>query len=164
MLIVGMTESGKTTLAHKLASEYKESGRKIIILDPIGGSRWATYGETTTSPKRFLRRVWATKSCAVFVDEASTVLSKADDDFTRLATISRHWGHRVHFIAQRYTAMPPVYRHQCSYLYLFASGRKDGEVLAEEWNCEELQNAHKLPKGTCYTLRRHGKVATVRVF
>ena len=70
-MIIGMTESGKTTYAVNLAHKYKEFGIKTIVLDPLLDERWRVdfltddydeFIEVITHPE--------TKNCAAFIDES----------------------------------------------------------------------------------------------
>lgn len=158
-----MTESGKTTLAKKIAQESLNNGRMVLVLDPIGDNWPASY--YTTSPDEFLRVFWDTKNCDVFIDESGDVIGRSHADLmARTATRGRHWGHNCYYIAQRAAQLTRTVRDQCSFMFLFASSFVDCKMHAEEWNREELLNARNLPKGKCFYVQRFGKPKLVNVF
>ena len=39
-LILGMTMSGKTTLAKRLAAHYTQNGINVVVLDPMYDPEW----------------------------------------------------------------------------------------------------------------------------
>ena len=49
-------------------------------------------------------------------------------------------------------------------LFLFVVGKKDAQILAEEYNKPEIANAHNLPPGVCYVVKRHQPVIKLDVF
>lgn len=146
VLILGMTESGKTTLARNLAHVYKRSGRGVLVLDPLCDPRWnADYA--TDDQDRFLEVFWQSKRCYAFLDEGGESVGRYNESMQKCATRGRHWGHSCHFIAQRAMQLAPIVRDQCTHLFLFCSSLRDGKVLAEEWNRPELERCTELKQG-----------------
>jgi hypothetical protein len=157
-----MTESGKTTLARDLAAEYKSAGAAVLVLDPLRDPRWkADY--ITADPGEFLRVVWNSRSCMLFVDEAGEAVGRYDVAMQSLATRARHWGHCTHFVTQRGAQLSPTVRHQCRYLFLFTSSVQDGELLAREFNQMELENCNRLKQGEYFFTSRFGTLQRKRV-
>lgn len=161
-LILGITESGKTTLAKELASAYRRQGVSVLALDPMHDLWDADY--QTADNDEFLRVVWGSKSCAIFVDEAGDAIGQYDKTMNQLATKGRHWGHNVHFITQRGAMISRTIRDQCSRLFLFATARPDAKIHAVEWNSPELEHASKLEKGAYFDVTRFGQAAHRRIF
>lgn len=156
VLIIGMTESGKTTLAKELNAEYKKAGLSSIILDPINDPGWIP-GENcfvTRDKKKFLDVVKSSRSCAVFVDESGEAVGQYQTEMHWLGTRARHYGHSVHFLAQRSVQIATTVRDQCSIMYLFNCSKKDSLTLADDWNREEIKNAYKLGKGEFFRIRK----------
>lgn len=145
-LILGITETGKTTLAYRLANTYKQKGTEVLVLDPLLSSRWAA-DFITDDAEKFLRIVFAKRKCALFVDEAGDMLDKYDSTMNKLATFSRHYGHNAHFICQRAIMVSPTIRAQCTNLFLFKQHRQDAEILARDFVSDDLLQATKLLKG-----------------
>ncbi len=56
-------------------------------------------------------------------------------------------GHVVHYVAQRGVQLAPIVRDQCTGLFLFASGKKDGALFAEEFGFDDLANCNALRTG-----------------
>lgn len=146
VLILGMTLSGKTTLAKRLAADYRAHGIKVAVLDPLGDPEWqADY--RTTDPDEFLAVFWQSRQCACFIDESGDAVGKYDEAMQKTATRGRHWGHRVHYLTQRGAQLSRTVRDQCSSLFLFTTSLKDAKLHAEEWNKDDLAKAHTLRQG-----------------
>lgn len=163
VLILGMTESGKTTLALRLAARYKQAGCGILVLDPIGDPRWHA-DFITSDPEEFLRVFWNSQRCMAFIDESGDAVGRYDRAMIKTATRGRHWGHSCHYITQRAVDISRTVRDQCTQLFLFASSINDGKVHAQEWNKPELQNCHTLKRGEYYSAPRFGQLTKGAVF
>ena len=133
VLIIGQTESGKTTFARSLVPAYKKAGINVIVYDPLLDPRWnADYISNDLS--EFLRTYWNSRQCAVYFDESGEACEQERHEMTKTATRGRHWGHRNHYIAQRSVLIPRTIRDQCTTLVLFNSGLEDCKIHAAEWN------------------------------
>jgi len=139
VLILGQTLSGKSTLAKRLASEYKKAGLGVIVLDPVGDPEWLADFKTA-DPVEFFRVYNESRQCAVFVDESGEICEDYRHEITKTATRGRHRGHRNHYIAQRGTLILRTIRDQCSTIFLFNSGLEDCKVHAAEWNAPQLRD------------------------
>lgn len=162
-LILGMTESGKTTLAKKLAAKYKAAGINVLVLDPLADPTWGADFQTT-DPDFFLQTFWNSRRCAVFIDEAGESAGRYDKAMIKTATKGRHWGHNVHYLTQRGALLSTTIRGQCSQLFLFLSGRNDGKLHSEEWAQDELKNCNTLKRGEFYHCMRGGNVTKRNAF
>lgn len=158
VLIFGMTESGKTTLAKRLAQRYRAHGIPVVVLDSLNDPEWPSGRDTfqTTDPDEFLRVFWASKRCACFIDEAGDAVGRFNTVMQRTATRGRHWGHSVHFISQRGVQIAPTVRDQCGHIFLLTSSVADGKVHANEWNRPELLRCNSLGKGNYFHCTRFG--------
>lgn len=158
-----MTESGKTTLAKRLAQSLNNRGWGVLVLDPLQDPGWvADYVGTDLS--EFMDLAKRSRRCFLFVDEAGMNCGQWDTDSLWLATQSRHWGHSCYFISQRAIQISKTIREQCRFLYLFACSRSDSKVLADEWNREGLEAANTLQKGEYFYAPRFGEVKRLMVF
>jgi hypothetical protein len=175
--ILGMTESGKTTLAVNLSKLYYRNGYSIIVLDPMCDPRWRPEGYRdplpgeerrffqTADPDVFLKTFWDSTGCMVFIDESGDTVGRYDIAMQQTATKGRHWGHSVHFLSQRGAQINRTVRDQWSNLFLFNTAKKDAELHAHEWNQPELENANLLPQGHYYHVVRFdkdGKAGTLK--
>lgn len=145
-LILGMTETGKTTLARDLAAVYRSQGWKNIALDPLRDPRWPC-DYITDDGGEFLEVFWASRRCMAFMDEGGESVGRYNDEMQTTATRGRHLGHSCHFIAQSAVQLAPIVRDQCTHLFLFCSGAKSGKTLAEEFNAPELEMCVALKRG-----------------
>ena len=97
VLIAGITESGKTTLARELVAHYRRAEIASLVLDPLGDPRWnAEY--QTTDEAAFLVTAKNSWQCALFIDESGEMVGRYKDSMFWLATQARHRAHRSHFI------------------------------------------------------------------
>jgi energy-coupling factor transporter ATP-binding protein EcfA2 len=163
VLILGMTQSGKSTLAKALAQKYKTHGIGVLVNDPLGDPTWpADY--RTSEVDEFLEQFWASRGCAAFIDEAGDCAGTHDKDMVKTATRGRHWGHRCHYISQRGTMIARSIRDQCTGLFLFCTALEDCKVHAAEWNCPELLEAAKFKQGDFFHVTRFGQLTRSNIF
>jgi hypothetical protein len=150
VLILGITESGKTTQAFRIARDYKRRGVPRLILDPDRRREWEIVDGIdfiTDDPILFLEVCKANKKCAIFVDEAGRMLGRYPKELEWLATESRKFGHRAYFITQRASQLNKTIRTQCSNIFLFQQAPSDCRVLSDEFNRDALMGACNLKKG-----------------
>lgn len=146
VLILGITETGKTTLAFKIAGDYRKQSTDVIVLDPDMRKDWnASF--ITDDPDKFLAVCKLNQSAALFIDESGQTIGRYAGPMQWVATNSRKWGHRAYFISQRATQLDPLMRTQCSNLFLFKQSVKDSKILADEFVCPQLIHACNLKKG-----------------
>lgn len=157
-----MTASGKTTLAKKLARQYRKHDIAVCVLDPLHDPEWAATFQTADRDE-FLATVKKSRGCALFIDESGEMVGRYDDEMFWLATRSRHYGHRSHFITQRAAQLSPTVRHQCTRLFLFRVGVKDAKTLAEEFSNAELDAAGTLQQFEFFAIDRFGKAERLRL-
>ena len=162
-LILGMTESGKSTLAKKLAQQLKVNGTAVLVLDPLNDPAWqADY--QTDDPDEFLNVYWQSRGCVAFIDEAGDVVGQYDKIMQKTATRGRHWGHSNFYLSQRGTMISRTVRDQCSYLFLFATALDDCKTHAAEWNSPELKTANSLKQGEYFYTGRFTDAEKRRIF
>jgi hypothetical protein len=162
-LIFGMTESGKTTLAKRLAQRFKYNEVPVIVLDSLNDPEWQCDFQTT-DPEEFLRVFWSSKRCACFIDEAGDAVGRYNTVMQRTATRGRHWGHSVHYISQRGVQIAPTVRDQCGHIFLLTTSVQDGKVHANEWNQPDLLACNSLAKGNYFHCTRFGKLERGSLF
>jgi hypothetical protein len=124
-LICGVTESGKTTLAHALARGLSADGQPIIVFDPIGGAtaagNWPGGAIVFDDEEAFFDYLSRDDVAAahVFIDEAGDIFNLSKRHNFWLLTRGRHFGFQVYMIAQRPKMLAPSARTQASRAYLF---------------------------------------------
>lgn len=146
VLILGITATGKTTLAFKMAAKYKAGNIPVIVLDPDLRKDWDA-DFITDEPERFLEVCKANTSAALFIDESGQTIGRYAGPMQWVATNSRKWGHKAHFISQRATQLDVLMRTQCSSIFLFKQSVRDAKILSDEFVCPELIHSHALKKG-----------------
>jgi hypothetical protein len=154
-LLLGMTESGKTTLGKKLSHSLGGQGRRVLLLDEMNDPGW--YADfRTADPETFLKVFWANQSCFAFIDEAGDAVGRYDDAMRETATKGRHFGHSCFYLSQRGAQLNTTVRAQCRHLWLFTSAADDCKILCKEFNCPELIQAAALPAGSYLHKTKHG--------
>ena len=162
-LIVGMTESGKSTLAKLLCKQLKAQGKTVAVLDPIYDPDWKVDFRCST-PEELSEYLENHRTAYVFVDECGQVFNDGNDTtYQWFATRSRHWGHSVIFLAQRGIQVPKTMRDQCSRLYLFTSSVDDGKLAAIEWNKPLLATCNTLPAFDFFMASKFGLCEQMRI-
>jgi len=162
-LILGMTESGKTSLAKQLAAQYKARGIGVLVLDPMHDPGWNADFQTDNQSE-FMEVFFNSRRCMVFIDEAGESVGQYDKLMTRTATKGRHWGHCVHYISQRGAMINKTVRDQCRHLFLFASSMDDCKIYAREFNKPELIEATTFGPGEFFQAGRFVETKRNRLF
>lgn len=152
-LIIGMTESGKTTIAKILCKGLKKKKKKTAVLDPLLDNEWET-DFITHDKDEFLDYCKKSQNLYLFIDEGSESIGKYDVSTQWFATQSRHWGHSCFFISQGLTQMAAIIRAQCSRVICFAVSQSNIDIISEEWNIPELRGMPRLGKGEFYVIDR----------
>jgi hypothetical protein len=153
-LIVGMTESGKSTLARYFARRALAAGHPVIVRDPTlhtetAGGGWCDpdsaaqlafdgklkiFGDGDAELDRFYRACETTPGAHVFFDEAGDVLTVGNVEDQWILRRGRHAPYllSVYLISQRPKMIAPNARTQCAALYLFKMNTSDRrEILAD---------------------------------
>lgn len=162
-LILGVTESGKTTLSKRIAEQARERGIGVIVLDPLNDPEWPA-DFRTADKSEFLSAVWRSRKCFVFVDEAGEMVSHHNPEMMPLTTRGRHWGHNVFLISQRAEQINRTVRDQCARLYMFALAHPDCKTLSKEFNSEELLEGTRLPKGHFFKVGRFSPAERMKLW
>ena len=157
-LILGMTESGKTSLAKQLIKEFQKKGIHCISLDPLGDPSFGS-DFATNDPAEFESMWKRSRSCACFIDEAGSV-GKFSETLREAATKGRHWGHHFYFLSQKATQIEPLVRDQCGVLFLFRTGNQSRKMLSEEFDEPKLLDPvemlyfHHCTRGAYYGVKK----------
>lgn len=141
-LICGMTESGKTTLAHQIANYYanlkNDERREIIVYDPMmtpttAGS-WPESAVLFTKKIEFLNYIKKIGGrYVIFIDESDNIFSHEQRENNWILTKGRHFGFEVFLITQRPKMIAPSVRAQCSTAYVFRLGRNDLRMVGDDF-------------------------------
>ena len=152
ILIVGVSESGKTSLANKLIEGL---AIPVYIRDPIG-AKWARCDARfeTSDELRVLLNERKKQPCVVVVDEAADFFSVSQKENHWIFTRGRHDAMLPIAIGQRLKMMAPNVREQASDLYVFECSIEASQILAEAYNMDELLNAPELNQGEFFHVRR----------
>lgn len=161
--IIGMTQSGKTTLAKKLASQFSSAGKRILVFDPLGDPDWLCDFKTHDVDE-FLAEYWSSRQCMVFIDEAGELSQTHANEILKTATRGRHWGHMNFYLSQRGAMLPRTLRDQCTNLFMFAQSAEDSKLYSIEYNSPELREANTLKQGEYFHATRFTQATRGKLF
>ena len=155
-ITIGQTESGKTILNKRLARRYQRAGIVCVVLDPLGDPEWKDPSTPDQNfvmlddSQAFLDLVFDPDRClqaAIFIDEAGMSISKYSAEYDKLTTVSRHFGHVVHVIAQRAQMVSATLRSQCRTCFAFNVNGDDAKLYSKDFNCPQILDAPNLVQG-----------------
>ena len=150
--IIGVTGSGKTTLAMGLAQRAKSP---CLVLDPIGDPRWKATGATILHDReQFMESVKRSHGCVIIVDESAELIGQYNSETFWLTTRGRHMGHSVVLISQRANQIAKTVRDQCSHIFAFRISMRDAKTLSDDWADASLEEAASLPQYHCLWIAR----------
>lgn len=156
--IIGMSMSGKTTLAKHISRQYWLRGKiRSLVLDPnLDEEPYGDHALIFRDEPKFWEVVWKSQGMLVIVDEAAETI-KRNDDLTPVFTRLRHLHHKLLVVAHRATNLTPIMREQIDQVYLFRQSEKNCEIFAELFAEPALVSAKDLPKYNYYFCELYGK-------
>lgn len=138
----GITQSGKTTKAQMIAQLLAKSRHQVIVYDPVGSPTvaggWPENAIVYNDPNKFMNDMLETENAQIFVDEADTVFSHAQDDNHWIMRRGRHQGLYVHLITQRPNLVHPNCRSMCSRAYIFKLNATDRKTILADHGHDDL--------------------------
>lgn len=144
-LICGVTESGKTTLARKVARDLAAQGQNIIVFDPVftasAGGGWPESSVIFSDEDDLFEYLSRddVSGAHVFIDEAGEIFGGDKRHNLWLLTRGRHYGFHVVMIAQRPKMILPTARNQCSRTYMFRLARDDAREVGADMGHSGLE-------------------------
>lgn len=166
-LVVGVTQSGKTTLAHAMAheeSEKKEGKREIIVYDPVGTEtaqgHWpdgTIYFDDNEEFLEYLSKRQEGRDCLLFIDEADDVMSHRYPENTMIIRRARHHNIQVVLITQRPHLLSPSARTQCGVCFMFRLSKQDADNIGREFGHNGISEVD-LDRGEFLVLQSGEKV------
>lgn len=146
-LICGVTQSGKTTLAHALAQLLESQGENIIVFDPVGtktakGS-WPQTAMVFDEEEEFFEYLEREDvfNAHVFIDESGEIFTSQKRHRLWLLTRGRHMesgGFTVYMIAQRPKMILPTARTQAGVCYMFRLASDDARDIGRDFGFSGL--------------------------
>lgn len=125
--VFGPSESGKTTLAKKIAFHfYQSEKRETFVLDPVAKSYWGDHATVFTDASQFRQEIFKQRDKLIILDDGSVTINR-DSDLSALFTTMRHNGHKLLVIGHGAENLLPQMRAQLQRVFLFAQGPKSME-------------------------------------
>ena len=160
VLIIGVSESGKSTLARRLIAQ---AGLPYFVHDPIL-SQWDKARLVTDNIAVFIDAVEReTYPRIAVIDEAGEVLKVGDYGNHKVFTRWRHNAVLPIAIAQRYKMIAPNVRVNATDVYVFETAKVDCDELAIDFNCPGIAEAANLDSYEFFHIRKkNGKKVLTR--
>lgn len=146
-LIVGVTKTGKTTLARHFARELLRHKKKVAVYDPMGtdtlGGDWGEKARVFNDLEKFLEFIHSDEATNyhVFVDEAHHLFGHSHTDNFWMLTQGRHYGLYFYLMTQRPKKVHPDARTNCERAYLFRLAQDDAKEIGADYG---HSNVHKI--------------------
>lgn len=173
--IVGMSRSGKTTLAQLVAGGLVKRGRRVGVFDPLRDPKWEATGAeiVTADPFELLHRCktslaerkgdgwhWFWEEWGPYLrHHPDPNVRKSIPAFAWLGQSSRQLGHSQWFLSHTWQDLLHV-RGQCDQVFAFAQGNKSAALMAEDFAQPALATA--LPKQMRLNFKSVAKMADTR--
>lgn len=146
-LILGVTESGKSTYAKWVCSGLRKRGIKTLVLNPYNDPTWEA-DEISSDPAYVFWYAQRHLHHAIFLEESGDALQR-DPLYDWFTCRARHWGHKSFVITQRLQDVRPALRNNCTQAVVFASETMDCRELASRYREPILLNVEKFRPGQC---------------
>jgi hypothetical protein len=157
VLIVGCSESGKSTLARMLIEEAQQSvdfPLPVYVRDPLGYNWPQATGNFSNSEqlRGLITQFGSPAICAI--DEAVDFFKPQQTENHWIFTNGRHFGLLPIAIAHRIKMMAPNVRSVATDIYVFESSKEDCEILAAEYNMPQVLEAQTFATGEFFHIRK----------
>lgn len=143
-LIIGVTQSGKTTLARKFSRELCAAKKKVVVFDPMGtetaGGDWGKGAIIFSDREKFLDYVYSDDcvNAHVFVDEAHKIFHHTMDENFWMLTEGRHHHIYLYLMTQRPKKVHPDVRTNCEFCYMFRLAQDDAREIGSDYGHSDI--------------------------
>ena len=148
IVIVGLSETGKSSLAKQLAARVKAGGQHgVLVCDPMQSRDWVCDFQTADL-NEFAAVYQDSRLCYAFVDECFMLNSVEEKNILqRMNAMGRHYGNRNIMIGQRFTAMPKTARELASRKLIFRQSPEDAKEIYRSYSHELVKDLPNLQQG-----------------
>ena len=151
-LYVGVTQSGKTTLARAVSRQLRTQKINVAVFDPMGtataGGDWGEGVFIFSNEEEFLQWIYSEDAVNfhVFIDEAHKILGHTCNENFWMLTEGRHFFLTLHLMTQRPKKLHPDVRHNCGRCYMFRLSKSDRSEIGADYGFDDLDKI-SLDKG-----------------
>ena len=161
--IFGPSESGKTTLAKKIAWHFwTAEKRPALVLDPVSRGYWGPNAKVFTDEKTFWSEIFKQKNSLVVVDDASVTINR-DGELNGVFTVLRHQGHKLLVIGHSAGNLLPQMREQLQRIFLFLQNRDSVEKWSTVFPGSDLTPALGLKQFQFLTAANYSDVQIIQL-
>ena len=151
-----------------MIARAKAAGVHALVYDPLQ-HEWPHAAFVCDDIDQFIDVAFANSNCLLIIDEAADAIGAARSKDTshrnRLATQSRHLGHRAIFVSQVYSGISKTIRAQCDKIWLFRQHRQELETVARAFARDDFKAAaSELGRGQCLYIPMFGDIIPINVF
>lgn len=158
-----MTGTGKTSLLKwEIIPRFRKAGVKSAVLDPLGDPSFKADFQTR-NPDEFLAYSFKVQNHILIVDEGGQAIGRYNKPMLALATTVRHKGNFSFFVTHGVTDLAVTIREQCANVFIFATPRRNIELIADNWDQMELLKMPKLGPGEFYFVPKFGNIVRGRI-
>lgn len=153
VIIVGVSESGKSAMAKRL---IQGSNIPVFLRDPVGALDWPRVDGRFENSEELRELLSKQKDapCICVIDEGADFFTVGQKENHWIFTRGRHHAMLPIVICHYVKAMAPIVRDQSTDLYVFESSIDTSQILADSYNVPEIAEAHTLKQGEFYHVRR----------
>ncbi len=140
-LIIGVTNSGKSTLAKKISQIFFSKGINVFIFDPYASSNWSSQSRDFkfSKPDNFIGKINQLKRGVLIIDEAPLLFDDYKNEMNGLMMRGRQQGLKIFLLAQRYKNLPPNSRGNANLVYAFSQSPEDTKLIKLDYpKCPDL--------------------------
>jgi hypothetical protein len=135
--IFGMIQSGKTTLARKIAWHFwRTKGQRSIYFDPKhdpARNWWPECGTVFYEEEPFWNAAWTNENLIVVVDEAAVSIAR-NRDLMAVFTMMNGRHHRLVVCGHSGSDLLPAMRQQMGYLFLFRQSTEAADMWRQQFS------------------------------
>lgn len=146
IFVLGLSKTGKSTLARAVADGWKATKKSVIVCDPLGGKWNADY--QTRDFDEFCKVYQANRSCLAIVDECHLIKdAKQKGTLQSMNALGRHYGHTNLFIGHRVTSVPKGARMLSERFLVFKQAPDDAREIYGDYPHELVKELPRLERG-----------------
>lgn len=147
LFIIGLSQTGKSTLAKQLAHGAKQKGYGVIVCDPMNARDWIADYQTDDLDE-FAEVYQDSRMCYAFIDECFLLDTHHHRKMlAKMNAAGRHYGIRNVMIGQRYTAVPKTARELAERKLIFRQSPDDAREIHGQYPHEAVKNLPSLGVG-----------------
>lgn len=146
LFVLGLSKTGKSTLARAIASGFKKRGTGVIVCDPMSGKWDADF--VTADFGEFVRVYEKSRSCLAVVDECHLIADATEKRWLMsMNAVGRHYGNTNLMIGHRVTSVPKSARMLAERFLVFKQAPDDAREIYGDYPHDLIRELPTLQRG-----------------